>query len=355
MSESLRNDGRVWVPKKKGETRSAMDIPESERDYYLENRYPNFGNLVPRDVASRNAKEVCDEGRGVGPRGQGVYLDFADAIHRLGLETVCEKYGNLFDIYQRITGEDAYTIPMRIYPAPHYTMGGLWVDYHLMSTIPGLFVSGEANFSDHGANRLGASALMQGLADGYFIIPSTVPDYIASTKLDPVDTSHPEFKATKAEVKDRINHLLAIHGKRSPDSFHKELGKIIWDDCGMARSDAGLRKALARIPQLRDEFWQNLRIVGTGEELNQSLEKANRVSDFLELSELMCIDALQRTESCGGHFRVESQTADGEAKRDDEDFAYTAAWEWTGPGMTPIIHKEPLTFEYVPLSQRSYK
>jgi succinate dehydrogenase / fumarate reductase, flavoprotein subunit len=355
MSESLRNDGRVWVPKKKGETRSATDIPESERDYYLENRYPSFGNLVPRDVASRNAKEVCDEGRGVGPRGQGVYLDFADAIHRLGLETVREKYGNLFDIYQRITGEDAYQVPMRIYPAPHYTMGGLWVDYHLMSTIPGLFVGGEANFSDHRANRLGASALMQGLADGYFVLPATVPDYLASTKLDPVDTSHPAFKATKAEVKDRINELLAIHGKRSPDSFHKELGRIIWDDCGMARSDAGLRKALARIPELRDEFWQNLRIVGTGEELNQSLEKANRVSDFLELSELMCIDALHRAESCGGHFRVESQTADGEAKRDDEDFAYAAAWEWKGSGQTPALHKEPLTFEYVPLSQRSYK
>ena len=355
MSESLRNDGRVWVPKKKGETRSATNVPESERDYYLENRYPNFGNLVPRDVASRNAKEVCDEGRGVGPRGQGVYLDFADAIHRLGLETVREKYGNLYDIYQRITGEDAYTIPMRIYPAPHYTMGGLWVDYHLMSTIPGLFVSGEANFSDHGANRLGASALMQGLADGYFIIPSTVPDYLASNKLDTVDTSHPEFEATKAEVQGRINNLLTIQGKRSPDSFHKELGRIVWDNCGMARSDAGLRKALARIPELRDEFWRNLRIVGTGEELNQSLEKANRVSDFLELSELMCIDALQRTESCGGHFRVESQTADGEAKRDDENFAYTAAWEWKGQGNTPVLHKEPLTFEYVPLSQRSYK
>src|ERR1700719_4081873 len=292
MSESLRNDGRVWVPKKQGDMRAPKDIPESERDYYLENRYPSFGNLVPRDVASRNAKEVCDEGRGVGPHGQGVYLDFADAIHRLGLEVVREKYGNLFDIYERNTGEDAYTVPMRIYPAPHYTMGGLWVDYHLMSTIPGLFAAGEANFSDHGANRLGASALMQGLADGYFVIPATVPDYIASTKLDPVDTSHAAFSLGETEVKDRIKKLLAINGKRSPDSFHKELGKIVWDDCGMARSDAGLRKAVARIPELREEFWHNLRIVGTGEELNQGLEKANRISDFLELAELMCVDAL---------------------------------------------------------------
>jgi succinate dehydrogenase / fumarate reductase flavoprotein subunit len=355
MSESLRNDGRIWVPKRKGDTRAPSQIPDSERDYYLENRYPSFGNLVPRDVASRNAKEVCDEGRGVGPHGQGVYLDFADAIHRLGQQTVREKYGNLFEIYERITGEDAYTVPMRIYPAPHYTMGGLWVDYHLMSTIPGLFVGGEANFSDHGANRLGASALMQGLADGYFVLPATVPDYVAANKLDPVSTSDSAFKAAKAEVKDRIDKLLAIDGKRTPDSFHKELGKIVWDDCGMARADAGLRKALARIPELRDEFWHNLRVVGSGEELNQSLEKANRISDFLELSELMCTDALQRTESCGGHFRVESQTSDGEAKRDDEHFAYTAAWEWKGAGQAHALHKEPLSFEYVPLSQRSYK
>ena len=355
MSESLRNDGRVWVPKKQGDTRAPKDIPESERDYYLENRYPSFGNLVPRDVASRNAKEVCDEGHGVGPHGQGVYLDFADAIHRLGLETVREKYGNLFDIYERITGEDAYNAPMRIYPAPHYTMGGLWVDYHLMSTIPGLFVAGEANFSDHGANRLGASALMQGLADGYFIIPCTVPDYIASAKPDTVDTFHPAFLETKAAVKDRIDKLLSINGRRSPDSFHKELGKIVWDDCGMARSDEGLRKALARLPDLREDFWRNLRVTGTGEELNQTLEKANRVSDFLEIAELMCVDALQRKESCGGHFRVESQTSDGEAKRDDENFAYTAAWEWQGAGKASALHKEPLTFEYVPLSQRSYK
>jgi succinate dehydrogenase / fumarate reductase flavoprotein subunit len=355
MSESLRNDGRVWVPKKKGETSPPNDIHESERDYYLETRYPSFGNLVPRDVASRNAKEVCDEGRGVGPHGQGVYLDFADAIHRLGIQTVREKYGNLFDIYQRITGEDAYRVPMRIYPAPHYTMGGLWVDYHLMSTIPGLFVGGEANFSDHGANRLGASALMQGLSDGYFILPATVPDYLAATKLDHVATSDPAFEEAKTEVKARIDKLLAIRGKRSPDSFHKELGRIVWDNCGMARSDAGLRKALARIPELREEFWNNLCIVGTGEELNQSLEKANRISDFLELAELMCIDALDRTESCGGHFRVESQTPDGEAKRDDANFSYTASWEWQGLGHAPTLHKEPLNFEYVPLSQRSYK
>jgi succinate dehydrogenase flavoprotein subunit len=355
MSESLRNDGRIWVPKKKGDTRAARDIPENERDYYLERRYPSFGNLVPRDVASRNAKDVCDEGRGVGPNGQGVYLDFADAIQRLGLETVRERYGNLFDIYERITGEDAYTVPMRIYPALHYTMGGLWVDYRLMSTIPGLFVAGEANFSDHGANRLGASALMQGLADGYFIIPSTVPDYLASTALDPVNTSQAAFTDIKAEVMSRMKALVAIQGKRSPDSFQRELGKLMWDECGMARSDAGLRKALARIPELRDEFWHNLRIVGGDEELNQALENANRASDFLELAELMCIDALDRTESCGCHFRVESQTPDGEAKRDDAKFCYTAAWEWKGSGQAPALHKEPLTFEHVPLSQRSYK
>ncbi len=355
MSESLRNDGRVWVPKKKGETRAANDIPENERDYYLETRYPAFGNLVPRDVASRNAKDVCDEGRGVGPGGQGVYLDFADAIQRMGVETIREKYGNLFDIYERITGEDGYKAPMRIYPAPHYTMGGLWVDYRLMSTIPGLFVAGEANFSDHGANRLGASALMQGLADGYFIIPSTVPDYLASTALERVDTSHAAFTSTKAEVKGRIEGLLAIKGKRSPDSFHRELGKITWDECGMARSDAGLRKALKRIPELREEFRHNLRVLGGDEELNQALEHANRISDFLEMAELMCIDALERTESCGGHFRVESQTPEGEAKRDDANFCYAAAWEWKGPGQSPVVHKEPLTFEHVPLSQRSYK
>jgi succinate dehydrogenase / fumarate reductase flavoprotein subunit len=298
---------------------------------------------------------VCDEGRGVGPHGQGVYLDFADAIQRLGLETVRDKYGNLFDIYERITGEDAYTVPMRIYPATHYTMGGLWVDYHLMSTIPGLFAGGEANFSDHGANRLGASALMQGLADGYFVLPCTVPDYIASTPLDPVDVSNTAFAESKAEVKNRFKKLVAIKGKRSPDSFHRELGRIMWDNCGMARSEAGLQKALARIPELREEFWHNLRIVCGEDELNQALEKANRVSDFLELAELMCLDALDRKESCGGHFRTESQTEEGEAKRDDANFSYTAAWEWKGPGKAPALHKEPLAFEYVPLSQRSYK
>lgn len=355
MSESLRNDGRIWVPKEKHDTRPPGQIPENERDYYLERRYPSFGNLVPRDVASRAAKEECDEGYGVGPRGQGVYLDFADAIHRLGLPTIRDKYGNLFEIYERITGDDAYQVPMRIYPAPHYTMGGLWVDYHLMSTIPGLFVGGEANFSDHGANRLGASALMQGLADGYFILPATVPDYVASTKLESVTISDPAFLATRAEVKDRIDKLIAVKGKRSPEYFHRQLGKALWDDCGMARSDAGLRRALAQIPELRREFWQNLWLPGSGDELNQALEKANRVSDFLEMAELMCIDALDRKESCGGHFRVESQTADGEAKRDDAQYCYVAAWEWNGPSQAPALQKEPLAFEHVPLAQRSYK
>ncbi len=324
MSESLRNDGRVWVPKKKGDTRPATQIPEDERDYYLERRYPSFGNLVPRDVASRNAKEVCDEGRGVGPGGQGVYLDFADAIRRMGESVVREKYGNLFDMYEEITGENAYKVPMRIYPAVHYTMGGLWVDYQLMSTIPGLFVAGEANFSDHGANRLGASALMQGLADGYFILPYTIPNYIASSQLEKVDTSHPEFASVTAEVNARIARLIGIQGKRTVDSFHKELGKLIWENCGMARSAEGLRSNLQRVPALREEFWNNLRIIGTGEELNQSLEKAGRVADFLELGELMCLDALEREESCGGHFRVESQTPDGEALRDDERFSFVS-------------------------------
>jgi len=343
------------VPLKKGDQRSPDQIPDAERDYFLERKYPSFGNLVPRDVASRNAKEVCDEGRGVGPHGQGVYLDFADAIHRIGLPAVRDKYGNLFEIYQRITGEDAYEVPMRIYPAPHYTMGGLWVDYHLMTTITGLFAGGEANFSDHGANRLGASALMQGLADGYFILPHTVPDYIASNPQEAVDVSHPAFAAAEAEVKSRFQALLFVKGKRSPDSFHKELGRIVWDECGMARSDAGLRKALEEIPRLREEFWHDLRVVGGMDELNQSLEKANRVSDFFEVAELMCRDALHRAESCGGHFRVESETPDGEAKRDDANFSYVAAWEWTGRGETPALHKEPLAFEHVPLSQRSYK
>ncbi len=355
MSESLRNDGRVWVPKKKGDTRPATQIPEDERDYYLERRYPSFGNLVPRDVASRAAKEVCDEGRGVGPGGQGVYLDFADAIRRMGESIVREKYGNLFDMYEEITGENAYKVPMRIYPAVHYTMGGLWVDYHLMSTIPGLFVAGEANFSDHGANRLGASALMQGLADGYFVLPYTIPNYIASTPLEKLDASHPAFCGVMEEVKQRIARLLAIQGKRTVDSFHKELGKMTWDNCGMARSAGGLRSNLERVPQLREEFWNNLRIVGKGEELNQSLEKAGRVADFLELAELMCLDALEREESCGCHFRIESQTPDGEAKRDDDHFTFVSAWEWKGEGDQWELHKEPLNFEYVHLAQRSYK
>jgi succinate dehydrogenase / fumarate reductase flavoprotein subunit len=355
MSESLRNDGRVWVPKKKGDTRSPAAIAENERDYYLERRYPSFGNLVPRDVASRAAKEVCDEARGVGPGGQGVYLDFADAIRRLGEPQVREKYGNLFDMYEEITGENAYQVPMRIYPAVHYTMGGLWVDYDLMSTIPGLFVAGEANFSDHGANRLGASALMQGLADGYFILPYTLPNYIASTPLEKVDTSHPAFAATKQEVAERVARMVNVRGKRTVDSFHKELGKMIWENCGMARSEAGLKSNLAKIPALREEFWNNVNIIGTGEEFNQSLEKAGRVADFLELGELMCLDALQRRESCGGHFRVESQTPEGEALRDDEHFSYVSAWEWKGEGGQWELHTEPLAFEYVHLAQRSYK
>jgi succinate dehydrogenase / fumarate reductase flavoprotein subunit len=355
MSESLRNDGRVWVPVKKGENRRPSDIPEDERDYYLERRYPSFGNLVPRDVASRAAKEVCDEGRGVGPGGHGVYLDFSDAISRLGLENVKEKYGNLFDIYERITGDNAYQVPMRIYPAPHYTMGGLWVDYHLMSTIPGLFVAGEANFSDQGANRLGASALMQGLSDGYFIIPATVPHYLATTEREKVDTTHTAFRQTEEKVRRRTKTLLEINGKRSVDSFHRELGHLMWDNCGMARSEAGLRQALAKIPELREQYFKDLRVLGNGEELNQSLEKAGRVADFLEIAELMCHDALHRAESCGGHFRIESQTPEGEAKRDDANFSYAAAWEWQGNGQAPALHKEPLKFDYVHLAQRSYK
>ncbi len=355
MSESLRNDGRVWVPKQKGDKRQPNDIPEQERDYYLERRYPSFGNLVPRDVASRNAKEVCDEGRGVGPSGQGVYLDFRDAIQRLGIDQVREKYGNLFDMYEEITGENAYRVPMRIYPALHYTMGGLWVDYRLMSTIEGLFVGGEANFSDHGANRLGASALMQGLADGYFVLPYTVPDYLASSTPSKLDTSHPAFKQAREEIAGRITNLLTINGKRSAASFHRQLGRLLWDNCGMARSEASLNHALEEVRKLRWEFWQDLRVVGTGEELNQSLEVAGRVADFFELAELICIDALGRTESCGCHFRIESQTPDGEAKRDDEHFSYCAAWEWAGDGQPPILHKEPLAFEHVHLTQRSYK
>ncbi len=354
MSESLRNDGRVWVPAQAGDTRPLAMIPESERDYFLERKYPSFGNLVPRDVASRNAKEVCDEGRGVGPGGRGVYLDFADAIKRLGRRVIEERYGNLFDIYNKITGENSYEQPMRIYPAIHYTMGGLWVDYNLMSTIPGLFVAGEANFSDHGANRLGASALMQGLADGYFILPYTIGDYLATAKLPKADTTHPAFAESVAEVNARVKRLLGIHGNRTVDSFHRELGHIMWDNCGMARTDTSLRRAIAQIGQVREDFWQNVNVLGENAELNQSLEKAGRVADFLELGELICTDALNRTESCGGHFREESQTADGEALRDDEHFSHVSAWEYTGVGNTPALHKEPLEFEYVHPSQRSY-
>jgi len=355
MSESLRNDGRVWVPKKAGDTRPPSQIPPNERDYYLERKYPTYGNLAPRDIASRAAKEVCDENHGVGPGGRGVYLDFTDAIKRLGEPAIREKYGNLFDMYERITGENAYGVPMRMYPAAHYVMGGLWVDYNLMSTIPGLFVGGEANFSDHGANRLGASALMQGLADGYFILPYTIADYIGRTRPDKVDEGHPAFRAVEEEVLGRITRLLDVKGKRTVDSFHRELGRIMWDDCGMARDDAGLRRALEKIPELRAEFWESVRVLEGNEEVNQSLEKAGRVADFLELGELICIDALHRTESCGGHFRKESQTSDGEALRDDEHFAYVAAWEYTGTLARPNLHKERLHFEYVHLTQRSYK
>jgi len=355
MSESLRNDGRVWVPKKKDDKRAPHEIPEAERDYYLERKYPSFGNLAPRDISSRSAKEVCDEGRGVGETALGVYLDFADAIKRLGDATIHERYGNLFEMYQRITDEDPYKVPMRIYPAVHYTMGGLWVDYNLMSTVPGLHVIGEANFSDHGANRLGASALMQGLADGYFVLPYTIGDYIASSKLPPVTVDHPAVRATEVDVTERTKRLLAIKGKRTAASFHRELGRIMWDNCGMARNEAGLKRALSEIPALREEFWENVNVPGGSGELNQSLEHAGRVADFLELGELMCLDALHRTESCGGHFREESQTPDGEALRDDENFTYVAAWEYAGVDRDPILNKERLIFENVKLSQRSYK
>ncbi|TYB62641.1 fumarate reductase/succinate dehydrogenase flavoprotein subunit [Nonomuraea sp. PA05] len=351
MSESLRNDGRVWVPLRKNDERAPGDIPEEERDYYLERIYPSFGNLVPRDIASRAAKNVCDEGRGVGPGGLGVYLDFRDAINRLGRDAVEKKYGNLFEMYERITGENPYDVPMRIYPAVHYTMGGLWVDYDLQSTIPGLFVIGEANFSDHGANRLGASALMQGLADGYFVLPTTIGDYLANGPYGDVD----EEAVAEAEIKVRtkIDRLLAVNGTRTPDSFHRELGKLMWDYCGMERTEESLRKALERIPELREEFWQNVKVSGTAEELNQVLEKAGRVADFFDLAELMCLDALVRTESCGGHFRAESQDADGEALRDDEHFAHVSAWEHSPEG--PVLHKEELEYEYVKMTQRSYK
>jgi succinate dehydrogenase / fumarate reductase flavoprotein subunit len=346
----------VWVPKRREDvSKDPSSIPESERDYYLERKYPSFGNLVPRDIASRNAKDVCDEGRGVGSTGLGVYLDFSDAIRRLGEPAVAERYGNLFDMYERITGENPYKTPMRIYPAIHYTMGGLWVDYNLMSNLPGLFVLGEANFSDHGANRLGASALMQGLADGYFIISYTIGNYLAQTKLEAVSNATPEARNALANAEGRIKRLLSIKGTRSPDSFHRELGKLCWDKCGMARDAAGLKLALERIPALREEFWKNLRVLGSGEELNQSLEKAGRVADFLEFGELMCRDALEREESCGGHFRTEYQTEDGEARRNDEKFSYVAAWEWKGEGQPQALHKETLEFEYVKPSQRSYK
>jgi len=355
MSESLRNDGRIWVPKREGDDRSPAEIPEDERDYYLERIYPSFGNLVPRDIASRAAKYQCDAGKGVGPGGLGVYLDFADAIRRLGRAAVEEKYGNLFDMYQRITGENPYEMPMRIYPAVHYTMGGLWVDYDLQSNLPGLFVCGEANFSDHGANRLGASALMQGLADGYFVLPNTIRDYLASGPYPAVEQGDPAVVEAVESVRRRIAVFLGANGERSVDSFHKELGHLMWEYCGMERTEDGLLHAIDRIRELRKEFWTNVRVLGTNEELNQSLERAGRVADFLELGELMCIDALQRRESCGGHFRTESQTEDGEALRHDDQFAYVSAWDWGGEDGTPLLHKEPLAFEHVEMKQRSYK
>ncbi|HET9831460.1 MAG TPA: fumarate reductase/succinate dehydrogenase flavoprotein subunit [Vicinamibacterales bacterium] len=355
MSESLRNDGRVWVPKQKGDKRSPEQIPEAERDYYLERKYPSFGNLVPRDVASRNAKQMADDGRGVGDSGLAVYLDFTDAIKRLGDEVIKEKYGNLFQMYQKITDEDAYKVPMRIYPAIHYTMGGLWVDYNLMSNLPGLHVLGEANFSDHGANRLGASALMQGLADGYFVIPYTIGDYLASNALPKVSTDHDAFKDAASNVQNRINQLLSVKGTRGIREIHRELGKVMWDDVGMARTEASLQRALTRIPKLREEFWNNVSVPGSPDNMNQSLEYAGRVADYLEFAEVLALDALHRTESCGGHFREESQTPDGEALRDDEHFTYAAAWQYSGDTAKPILNKEPLVFENVKLTQRSYK
>ena len=355
MSESLRNDGRVWVPKAVGDERAPGDIPEEERDYYLERIYPSFGNLVPRDVASRNAKNVCDEGRGIGPGKRGVYLDFADAIERLGEDVIRARYGNLFDMYEMITGENPYEVPMRIYPAPHYTMGGLWVDYYLQSTIPGLFVLGEANFSDHGANRLGASALMQGLADGYFVIPYTLGEYLANVKLDAVTADQEECSAVVDEVSGRAEKLLSINGSRSVDSLHRELGMLMLDECGMARNEKGLKEAIEKIRSLKAEFWSDVRVTGEGFELNQELEKAGRVADFFELAELMCRDALERNESCGGHFRAESQTEEGEALRDDENFTNVTVWEYTGEDSEPIAHTEDLVFETVQPTQRSYK
>jgi succinate dehydrogenase / fumarate reductase flavoprotein subunit len=355
MSESLRNDGRIWVPKKPGDKRPPDQIPEDERDYYLERIYPSYGNLAPRDISSRQAKYRCDEGRGVGPGGLGVYLDFSESIKRLGKKTIAERYGNLFEMYDRITGENPYEVPMRIYPAVHYTMGGLWVDYNLMSNLTGLFVGGEANFSDHGANRLGASALMQGLADGYFVLPYTVSNYLGQGGLGKVDTGHQAFKDAEKEAKERYDKFLKMNGKRSVDSFHRELGDLLWNNVGMARSEKSLKEALSKIPAIRDEFHKNLRVLGAGNELNQELEKAGRVADFLELAELLAWDALQRNESCGGHFRVEYATPDGEAQRNDAEYAYAAAWEWKGPGQPWNLNKEPLTFETVHLATRSYK
>src|SRR6266513_765408 len=356
MSESLRNDGRVWVPKRKEDRdKPPGEIREQDRDYYLERKYPSYGNLAPRDIASRAAKEVCDEGRGVGPGGLGVYLDFADAIKRLGEEVVRERYGNLFDMYERITGEDAYLAPMRIYPAVHYTMGGTWVDYNLMSTIPGLFVIGEANISDHGANRLGASALMQGLADGYFVLPNTLPTYLAGQMGKRPSPDSPEFQQAEEDVRVRIEKLLKVNGSRSLDSFHRELGVLLWDKCGMSRHEKGLREALQKIPQLREQFWRDVRVLGSDEDFNQSLERAGRVADFLEFAELMCMDALERDESAGAHFREEHQTPDGEALRDDERHAAVFAWEFGGDGQPPKLHREQLHFETVHLAQRSYK
>jgi succinate dehydrogenase / fumarate reductase flavoprotein subunit len=355
MSESLRNDGRVWVPKKPSDGRHPNQIPEAERDYYLERRYPSYGNLAPRDIASRAAKAVCDEGRGVGPGGRGVYLDFNDSIKRLSKSTIEERYGNLFEMYERITGENAYEQPMRIYPAPHYTMGGLWVDYELMSNIPGLFVIGEANFSDHGANRLGASALMQGLADGYFILPQTIGGYFATNKNGRYPADHPEFRKAGEEARARTNTLLSIKGKRTVTDFHRELGKVMWDDVGMARTEKSMKQALDRIPEIRQEFWENVNVPGSADDLNTALEYAGRVADFLEFAQLLAFDALQREESCGGHFREEYQTEDGEALRNDDKFAYVAAWEFKGVDQFPELHKEPLIYEEVRMTQRSYK
>ncbi len=369
MSESLRNDGRIWVPKKAEDCdKDPRQIPEEDRDYYLERIYPAFGNLVPRDIASRQAKNMCDQGRGVGPLvteidadgnerqvRRGVYLDFSDAISRLGKHGVEVKYGNLFDMYKQITAEDPYEVPMRIYPAVHYTMGGVWVDYDLESTIPGLFVAGEANFSDHGANRLGASALMQGLADGYFVLPNTMNDYLADNRPGPLPDDDPAVVEAVAATNAQIDRLIGVKGNRTVDSYHKELGHIMWEYCGMARSDAGLRKAIGLIRELKADFWQNVNVTGQAKDLNQTLERAGRLVDFFELGELMCIDALHRRESCGGHFRVEHQTEDGEALRHDDEFAYVAAWEWTGEGNKPVLHREPLVYKAIELKQRSYK